>query len=216
MQVVNSSFEELVKTVAGEIVNVVRANPSASIVLAGGSTFGPIYRYLAEHFAKESLWGHVSLYFGDERAVPPDDERSNYRFAEEHLGSIFSWVDVFRMRGEIDPEEAAEEYEMYIPDSFDLVLLGIGDDGHTASLFPGSKVDEMRTVVVTQPEKEPLVPRITLTMSTLNRGEKIHIVAVGAKKQEVVENIVTEKRPDYPVMGIKESAVLTFSASENG
>ena len=117
------------------------------IALSGGNTPRPVY----EELAKSALpWEHITFTFGDERCVPPDDEKSNYRMARESLFTPAGVPErsIVRMRGEIDPALAAQEYEEQLDVlaaqkgemiyRHDLILLGLGDDGHTASLFPGT------------------------------------------------------------------------------
>src|SRR5207248_4371177 len=125
------------------------------IALSGGNTPRPVYSEWAR-IGKDLPWERMLITFGDERCVPPDDQQSNYRMARECLlGSAkIPERSVLRMRGEIDPESAAQEYERQL-DAFaaargeklyqhDLILLGMGDDGHTASLFPGTAALEAR------------------------------------------------------------------------
>src|SRR5699024_4642592 len=125
-----------------------------SVALAGGNTPKSLYELLAgDAFRDQIEWSKVSIYFGDERAVPPDHPDSNYAMAR---GALLSRVpipedNIHRMRGEIDPEDAAIEYGRVLKSTYgdhgglDLVLLGMGDDGHTASLFPDTAaLDEMK------------------------------------------------------------------------
>src|SRR5205085_1753455 len=115
-----------------------------SLVLSGGSTPKALYELLAsEDYRDQINWAKVKIFFGDERCVPPDDEQSNYRMARLALLSEvpIPGDNIYRIRGEIEPEPAAMEYGKLLKEQFadggpDLVLLGMGDDGHTASLFP--------------------------------------------------------------------------------
>src|SRR5437773_2575911 len=121
-----------------------------SIALSGGSTPKKLYELLAStEFRDQIDWTKVEIFFGDERCVPPDHPESNYRMAREALLSKvpIPGDNVYRMCGEIDPEEAAKEYGLLLKEKFadgglDLILLGMGDDGHTASLFPDTKAVE--------------------------------------------------------------------------
>ena len=134
---------ERIATAAGQAI---ANHGSFTLALAGGSTPKPVYELLAqEPYRSQIDWEKVEVFFGDERCVPPDSPQSNYRMANEALLSKVPIPagNVHRMRGEIDANQAATEYGQLLKDRFgdgglDLVLLGMGPDGHTASLFPGT------------------------------------------------------------------------------
>ena len=167
------------------------------IVLTGGSTPRAAYGELVE--AVKTVGIDVSqstMWFSDERCVPPDDERSNYAMVRaallEPLGDL-PLPTVHRMRGELAPREAADEYEGELcaagPPRFDLVLLGIGPDGHLASMFPDqeSLSERSRLVVgVEQSGLEPYVSRVTLTFPALWSARQIVFLATGESKAEAV------------------------------
>jgi 6-phosphogluconolactonase len=169
------------------------ASSRGHLVLAGGSTPRGSYQRAA---SQAGAWDGATVWFGDERCVPPDDERSNYRMVKEALlnalGSRAS-VDVHRMPGELGAEAAAQAYERELRDArrppFDLVLLGIGPDGHTASLFPDQpSLDERARLVVGVPEAglEPFVPRVSLTLPALAGAARIVFLVSGAGKADAV------------------------------
>src|SRR5262245_29806910 len=150
------------------------ARGSFSVALSGGSTPRDLHLRLASPpLAQQVDWAHVHVWFGDERCVPPDDPQSNYRMAYETLLSKVPIPprQVHRMHGELPPDQAADEYEHDLrdffkdePPSLDLILLGMGDNGHTASLFPGlNAVHEQRRWVVAEYVAEVGMWRITLT-----------------------------------------------------
>jgi 6-phosphogluconolactonase len=165
-----------------------------SLVLSGGSTPKILYQLLAaEPYRSQVEWPSVEIFFGDERAVPPDHPDSNFKMANEALLSRVPLRPdhVHRMRGEIDPNDAAVEYGQMLKSRFvdagpDVTLLGMGDDGHTASLFPHSPaVRETRHRCVAQfVEKSTTGPswRITLTAPFLNRSSKILVMVTGQSK----------------------------------
>ncbi|MEO7319599.1 MAG: 6-phosphogluconolactonase [Chthoniobacteraceae bacterium] len=170
------------------------------VALAGGETPRAVHEALA---GKKVDWSHVQVTFGDERCVPPEDADSNYRMAKESLFDRVSIPDgnVFRIRGEIAPEEAAREYEnklaavaarfgetRYV---HDLVLLGMGPDGHTASLFPGSlALDETVRNIIPATGSKPPPQRITMTFPLLNAARKVCFLVKSAEKLPLVEQIV--------------------------
>jgi 6-phosphogluconolactonase len=167
------------------------------IVLSGGSTPRAAYRAFVD--AVRVVGVEVSgatIWFGDERCVPPDDERSNYRMVREALLEPLSdgrAPAVHRMKGELGPHEAADEYERELqasgPDEFDLLLLGIGPDGHCASLFPDQPTLSERSRMVVGVEEaglEPFVPRVSFTLSAIARGKQVVFLAAGESKASPV------------------------------
>jgi 6-phosphogluconolactonase len=176
-----------------------------SLVLSGGSTPGVLYQILADSagpFRSRIDWPKVEIYFGDERAVPPDHAESNYKMANDALLSRvpIPAENVRRIRGEIDPHQAAIEYGRMLKSRFgeiggpDLTLLGMGDDGHTASLFPFTPaVDETRHRAVAQfVEKSTTGPswRVTLTPPFLNRSTQVAVLVTGANKADRLKEVL--------------------------
>jgi 6-phosphogluconolactonase len=174
------------------------------LVLAGGSTPRAAYERAA---AAHSDWSAATLWFGDERCVEPGDERANFAMVKAALLDRVAGENapqLRRIRGELGPDPASEEYEDRLraegPPRFDLVLLGLGPDGHTASLFPSqpSLAERARLVVgVEQAGLEPFVPRVTMTLPALALGARIVFLAVGAAKARAVAAAFgPEARPD--------------------
>lgn len=168
-----------------------------AVTLAGGSTPKRAYELLARTHRSNLDWSKVHVFFGDERTVPPDHEDSNYRMARQALLSHVSVGSVHRMRGELDPSEAAALYEEELtrffggPPRFDLVLLGIGEDGHTASLFPGTPALDVRDRwVVENPVEKLDTIRLTLTAPAINAARRITFLVAGEGKAEALEMIL--------------------------
>lgn len=166
-----------------------QARRGGSIVLTGGSSVDRAYTHAAELTPD---WSTVTVWWGDERCVPPDDDLSNYKLAKESLLDKLATppAEVHRIRGELDPAQAAAELDAALTDvSLDFLLLGLGPDGHCASLFPGSPqldVDDRRAV--NGPAGlEPWVERVTMTMPTLQSAHRIVFVAGGASKADAVQ-----------------------------
>ncbi len=177
------------------------------VVLSGGNTPVLTYHLLAAGtFRNQVDWSRVHIFWSDERCVPPADERSNYGMVQRVLLSYVGIPEtqIFPIIGAQNPEAAATEYESMLrkyfgngPAQFDLVYLGLGDDGHTASLFPGSAglLEKERWVTVGQ--RGPEGPaRITLTTEILNRTEMAVFLVSGEKKSEILNRVLTAKEPD--------------------
>ncbi|HEX8457939.1 MAG TPA: 6-phosphogluconolactonase [Pyrinomonadaceae bacterium] len=172
-------------------------NGRFSVALAGGSTPKRIYELLAaEEFGAQVDWAKVHIFFGDERTVPPDHDESNFRMANEALLSRVALPpeNIHRMRGEGDAVANARLYEDelrgYFGDDaawpeFDLVMLGMGDDGHTASLFPGTHALDVHAAWVTANWVEKFdTYRVTLTAPAINHAREVMFIVVGAGKAE--------------------------------
>jgi 6-phosphogluconolactonase len=163
------------------------ARRGGAIALTGGST--PAYAYEAAARI-EPDWSRASVWWGDERCVPPGDERSNYLLAERALlDNLVVLPAVNRIRGELPPAEAASEYESLLAGvTLDLVLLGLGSDAHIASLFRGSpQLAERARLVTSGPAGlDPFVDRVTLTLPALLAARRIVFLVAGAGKAEAV------------------------------
>ena len=183
--------DDVALAVAERLVRVAEAG--GHIALTGGSTPGVAYERAA---AAGADWSNATLWFGDDRAVPPDDERSNYRLARETLLDRIDPGAVHRIEGERGFDQAADLYDALLRDEvagdipeLDLVLLGLGGDGHCASLFPGKpEVDVRDRAVVGVPEAglEPFVPRVTMTLPVLNAGRQVLFMVTGEGKADAV------------------------------
>ena len=167
------------------------------VALSGGSTPRAAYELLAKPPLRDELsWSDVFVYFGDERCVPPEDERSNHRLAKESMFDALGEVGlpaIHRMKGELGPFAAAEDYERVLREAgsprFDLVLLGIGPDGHCASLFPDQpSLDERSRAVVGVAEAglEPYVPRVSMTLPRLANARQIVFLVTGESKADAI------------------------------
>ena len=167
-----------------------------SLVLTGGTTAGAAYRLLASEAWRDRLdWSQVTLYFGDERRVPPDDEGSCYRLAMDTLAGVTP-ARVERMRGEEpDGEAEADRYAALLPERFDVTLLSMGEDGHCASLFPGSpQLAERERLCTTGLAPYAPYERITLTLPALDRSRLVLILALGERKRDALARIRAGER----------------------
>jgi 6-phosphogluconolactonase len=163
------------------------AQRGGHIAVSGGSTPLPAYAHAAK---VEPDWSPVAVWFADERCVPPDDSRSNYRLVRESLLDALPQPPiVHRVHGELEPEEAAVGYdEIAAGLQLDLALLGIGPDGHTASLFPNAPTLDVRdrAAVSAEARFEPFVPRVTLTIPVLSSAELVLFLVAGEEKADAV------------------------------
>jgi 6-phosphogluconolactonase len=201
---------------ASGIAEVVR--DGGNIALAGGSTPKAAYRRVAE---MDLDWSGATLWFGDERCVPPDDESSNYRMAKEALLDRIGGEPpgVRRMAGEKGPHAGAEDYERELQEALgeqlprlDLVLLGLGPDAHTASLFPGKPavdVTDRAVVGVEEAGMPPEVPRITMTVPMINAARQVVFLVAGEDKSDAVRRAFGgERSPDAPASLVTDDAVV--------
>ncbi|MBI4512522.1 MAG: 6-phosphogluconolactonase [Gemmatimonadetes bacterium] len=195
--------ERLADALAAEFATMARATTWARgrfvVVLAGGETPRPLYRRLATVHRDAVPWARVHVFFGDERYVPADHAESNCRMAREALLDhvLIPEDNVHRLRTDLPtPEEAARAYgttlvEFFGPGGpqFDLVLLGLGKDGHIASLFPGSSALRARKRLVAAVEgPKPPRERLTLTLPAINRATRVGFLVTGQAKAEAVRS----------------------------
>jgi 6-phosphogluconolactonase len=169
------------------------------LALSGGSTPRPVYRLLAQGGRSLAIdWPRVELFWGDERCVPPDHPNSNYRMARRALldGVGIPASNVHRIRGELPPQEAAAAYRSELKavlgqtGRFDLILLGLGSDGHTASLFPGTRaVEEQQQNVVAAYVEKLATWRITLTLPVINKARHVLFLVRGDGKAEALARV---------------------------
>jgi 6-phosphogluconolactonase len=191
-----------------------------TVALSGGSTPKSVYALLASDGYKERIpWPKVHLFWGDERCVPPDHPESNYRMVSESLLAKVKipTENVHRMQGEKEPGVAALEYEAMLKEffhlpagslpRFDLILLGIGEDGHTASLFPESDALEASECLVTACYVDKLkAHRLTLTLPVLNAGKDIVFLVTGRSKAAIVKEVLkTNGASQLPAARVRPS-----------
>jgi 6-phosphogluconolactonase len=181
--------------------SAIQANGIFTVALSGGSTPRRLYELLAtDEFRNQIQWQKVEFFWGDERCVPPGHEQSNFRLAYDSFLIHLALPDtsVHRIKCEFDPGKAARSYEVEMRSAFgtkglpkfDLVMLGVGADGHTASLFPGSNaLIESKRLAVAVLDREP--PRVTLTLPVINAASNVMFLASGMDKQTVVDDILS-------------------------
>jgi 6-phosphogluconolactonase len=210
--IVCRDLEELSRKAAAEFVRQSNERSAAAghfvVALSGGSTPRALYSLLASaEFQSQVPWDRVHFFWGDERCVPPDHPDSNYRMAFETLLSKAPVLEenVHRIEAELVPEAAAARYEKTIREffslvdsawpAFDLVFLGLGDDGHTASLFPGSEaLEEARRLAVAVYVEKLKAHRVTLTPPVLNHAANIFFLVAGESKAAILTDVLEEKR----------------------
>jgi len=190
-----------------------------SVALSGGSTPGALYRLLTEEpYRSQIPWEKVHLFWADERCVSPDDPGSNYRLAYEALiaHTPIPAENVHRVRGELAPKAAARAYDRELRHffcglrpRFDLVLLGLGSDGHTASLFPTSEAPEETerlAVATTALYGDRPAMRVTLTLPALNAGRQVLFLVSGLEKAEIVQAVLADVEERLPARRIRPVA----------
>jgi 6-phosphogluconolactonase len=193
-----------------------------AVALSGGSTPKALYSLLASPEYKTRLdWDRVHLFWGDERCVSPDHQDSNYRMVREALLGKIDLPDgnIHRMAGERDPAAAAIDYENELraffqsmgnaTPRFDLILLGIGEDGHTASLFPGSTaLNEQERLVATTYVERLKGHRLTLTLPVINAAAQVTFLVAGQSKATIIKEILGKGpfRGNYPAAHVAPSS----------
>lgn len=195
----NQAAARLLATLAQEAVN---RNGRFSLALSGGGTPSGVYQLLAERpYRDEMPWQQTHLFWGDERLVPPDDPGSNYGQAVRLLLNKvpFPPENIHRARGELEMETAVTDYRNQLqrlahgsqPPIFDVVLLGMGSDGHTASLFPDSPVQQSEWVIgVTAEYDGRPAQRITLTPTVINCARHIVFLVTGSSKAQTLQQVL--------------------------
>ena len=208
--------EEPARLAGGWLVRF--ASAGGHLALSGGTTVGEAYAAAA---ALLPDWGAAYGWFGDERAVPPEDEHSNYRLVRESLlDRLRVPPEVHRIRGELGADAAAQAYDGELAGvRLDLAVNGIGADGHTASLFPNAPaLDEReRRVVAAEPGLKPFVQRVTLTPPVFaETGLLIYLVTGESKAEAVRRAFAEEPSPETPaslVRGVETIAILDAAAA---
>ena len=209
---------ELAEKFAKELVNMItesaKKKKSFSVALSGGSSPELLFSVLGDHFSNSAPWEYVHFFWGDERCVSPDNAESNYGMTSRKLLEKINIPssNIHRIKGEDDPEKEASRYSEEISDYtgkrdglplFDLIILGLGEDGHTASIFPGHKEllnsDKICEVAV---HPVTLQKRITLTGRVINNADSVTFLVTGKKKADIVEKIIK-----------KNASALNFPAS---
>lgn len=208
-----SSPYELAEKFAKELISIItdsaKKKKLISVALSGGSTPELLFSVLGNDFSKSVPWEYVHFFWGDERCVPPDNPESNYGMA---LRKLFEKIDIpssniHRIKGEAVPEEEAYRYSEEISEFtdkrdgfplFDLIILGLGEDGHTASIFPGyngffvsDKVCEVAVHPVTKQK------RITITGRVINNAVSVTFLVTGKKKADIVEKILKKSASSH-------------------
>ncbi|MGF1633319.1 MAG: 6-phosphogluconolactonase [Phycisphaerae bacterium] len=213
---------EVASMVMMAAVDAINQKGYCTMCLAGGGTPRVSYQVLSTPPDRDQIdWESVEVYFGDERCVPPESEESNYRMARENLlGRVKIPEDnVFRIQGEMDPEAAAAEYcdllaEKFQPhEGLDVCILGMGTDGHTASLFPNTAALKETSRAVVANHTADGKPRITMTPPFLNKSRHVLVICTGEEKADTLKQVLQgDPDPDkLPIQLIQpKTKHLTF------
>lgn len=206
-----SNKQEVAKQFSSFLAERIENNTRFTIALSGGSTPKVVFDYLADNHPQLN-WSKVHLFWGDERCVPPDDAESNYKMTVDHLINHIAIPEenIHRIKGEEDPEKEAIRYgaklNNHLPETkgipqFDLVILGMGSDGHTASIFP-HEIDlwdsENNCVVATHPDSGQR--RVSLTGKVINNAKEVAFLVTGKDKRKKVSEILSRSTvsKNYP------------------
>lgn len=196
-----------------EKIDELEENKYYSIALSGGNTPLKIFDYLSENFHDKIKWNKIKFFWGDERCVPPIDSESNFKLAKDYLFNHIgiNETNIFRIKGELNPINEAKDYSKILETNlpvengypkFDFILLGLGEDGHTASIFP-HEIELFNSTNYCEVATHPLTgqKRITITGNIINNAETVIIIAVGKNKADIIYEILKKKEPSslYPV-----------------
>ena len=217
---VYNNKQEVAEAFSNYFLELTKGQEEIHVALSGGSTPKVIFDILAADFADKIDWGRIHFYWGDERCVPPTDEQSNYKMTVDHLFSKLAIPasNIHRVLGENDPNAEAMRYANLLEinldrvggiPQFDLVILGMGDDGHTASIFP-HEIElweaEDHCVVATHPESGQ--ERVSINGKVINIAKEVVFLVTGSSKAEKVQAIIdqTENFLKYPAALVKPSS----------
>ena len=225
-----STLDELSHAAAAAIAELSAAAISQrgrfAIALSGGGTPRMLYQILAKEFREKIDWKHVHLFWGDERYLPQDDPASNFRMAKE---TLLNQLDIPGENmhaiptGFPNPAKAVEEYSRELevffgtdPD-FDLILLGLGSDGHTASIFPATPIEAtgQGLAIVTQSPIPPSI-RVSLTMNVLNQARNVFFLVAGPEKRGILDAVLADEgnpSSPYPAARVKPKGKLVWFVS---
>jgi len=236
------TIEEMSTAAAAAVVSLINQTVAEAglftLVLSGGSTPQRLYRQLAEHYARRLPWEQIHLFWGDERCVPSMHPDSNFHMVFDALISAvrIPYENVHRISGEnvADEKDAAALAAAYEQElrrfahkvglgstlSFDLLLLGMGEDGHTASLFPGSPVlneTQLWVAAAQAPATYSVTHRVTMTLPLINQAQRVFVLATGAAKRPLIQMIQQDAEQAariYPVAQVKPVHPLTWFLDE--
>ena len=190
-----------------------------TLALSGGETPRTLYEVLARDYRDAIDWQHVHLFWGDERYVPHDAPASNCRMAKESLIDRIPIpeVNVHPIPTSFsNPEDAAKAYAKALTPAIplDLILLGLGEDGHTASLFPGTfDPEDERLAIVTHAPKPPIT-RISMTLRAMNAARNVFFLVSGEEKREILDRVLADRDGKYPASWVAPLGKLTWFVDE--
>lgn len=228
--------ESLSLAAAGEVAalmkRTIKRQGWCSLVLSGGGSPRRLYELLAKPGSAAGIeWSRVHVFWSDERCVAPDDDRSNYRLARVCLLDHVPLppANIHRMPGELDPQQAALESEQDIRrffrsrvpaagtlPAFDIVLLGMGPDGHVASLFPGQDpgitAPQRLVIAARAPQGMPVEWRLSMSLPLLTNAQEVFLIVCGSEKKPVLDRVLAggEGSQDYPAARVLERAATTW------
>lgn len=201
------NLEKLTESLVSLIKSIEEDTPMGefmTLALSGGSSPKNIYNIIIDKYSNKIDWSRIKLFWVDERCVSPQDDESNYKMTRIHLldKTDIPSKQIFRIFGEHDPEEEAKRYGGVIADNlpienglpkFDLILLGIGTDGHTASIFPGN-YESFNSVKICETAVHPVTKqnRVTITGKVINNAKNVVFIVTGSEKSEILTRILND------------------------
>lgn len=208
---------DLAQAFCQKLIQLVLDKENIFVALSGGTTPKIIFQTLSKDFKKKIDWNKIHFFWGDERCVPPEHPESNFGMTKEYLlnNIEISEENIHRIKGANNPDEEAERYSLEILNNlpiingfprFDIIMLGLGEDGHTASIFP-DQMDLLSSEKVCETAAHPSTKqkRITLTSKVINNSERIYFLVTGSGKAKVLSDILNKKENyiKYPAAHIQ-------------
>ena len=198
---------ELSKGFTGFLTKLMSVYPHVNLALSGGNTPKVIFDYWAEHCKEEIDWKRLSFFWGDERCVPPENEMNNFGMTKDHLFDKVQDIpnnNIYRIHGENEPEEEAHWYSKVLSNklmqrndtpSFEVVMLGLGDDGHTVSIFPHQiSLWDSKDICLIGEHPDSGMQRVTITGRVVNNAQYAVFLATGKNKAEKVRDIIKNRQ----------------------
>ncbi len=223
--IISENIEILSKNLTEDLFKVYSQKSQSNIfnlAISGGNTPKKLFDFISQNYKNRFNWGHINIFWVDERCVEPNSDQSNYFMTKKHLldNIDIPLKNIYRIKGELDPDKEVLRYSDEIKENvkiindypqFDYIILGMGDDGHTASIFPDNTPDlylEDICFKAIKPESKQI--RISLSLKTINNAKNISFMITGKEKAKVLREVIENNNKIYPASFIKNNHLKFF------